>query len=44
MLIGVIKAVNFKNITAFGLDVSWSRIEVSKKWVEENSVIINLFA
>ena len=42
-LTGVIKAVNCKNIAAFGLDVSWSRIEVAKEWAEENSVISNLF-
>ena len=42
-LTGVVKAVNCKNISAFGLDVSWSRIKVAREWVEENSVDSNLF-
>jgi SAM-dependent methyltransferase len=42
-LTGVIKAVNCKNTSAFGLDVSWSRIKVAKKWAEENAVDTNLF-
>jgi ubiquinone/menaquinone biosynthesis C-methylase UbiE len=40
---GVIKAINCDNTSAFGLDVSWSRIKVGKKWVEENDVDCTLF-
>ncbi len=40
---GVVKAINCKNTSAFGLDVSWSRIKVAKKWVEENAVDSRLF-
>src|SRR3989338_2305616 len=30
-LTGVMKAVNCKNLSAFGLDVSWSRIKVARE-------------
>lgn len=42
-LTGVIKAVNCQNLTAFGFDVSWSRIKVAREWAEENSVDSSLF-
>jgi ubiquinone/menaquinone biosynthesis C-methylase UbiE len=42
-LAGVIKAVNCKNLSAFGLDVSWSRIKVAREWAKENSVDSSLF-
>lgn len=42
-LIGVMKAVNCKNLSSFGLDVSWSRIKVAREWAEENSIDSSLF-
>jgi hypothetical protein len=42
-LTGVMKATKCKNISAFGLDISWSRIFFAKKWVKSNSVNPCLF-
>jgi SAM-dependent methyltransferase len=42
-LAGVIKATKCKNISAFGFDISWSRISIAKKWVKNNSVNPCLF-
>lgn len=42
-LAGVIKAINSPDISAFGLDVSWSRINVANKWAKENSTKCSLF-
>ena len=42
-LTGVIKAIRRTNISAFGLDVSWSRIKIAREWAEENSVDSNFF-
>lgn len=42
-LTGVMKAIRCTDISAFGLDVSWSRIKVAREWAEENSVNSNLF-
>ena len=42
-LAGVMKATKCKNISAFGFDISWSRISVAKKWVKNNSVDPCLF-
>ncbi len=42
-LTGVIKAINCKNVSYFGFDLSWSRISVANKWATENSVAPRLF-
>lgn len=42
-LAGVIKAISSTDISAFGLDVSWSRINVASKWIKENSSKCSLF-
>jgi hypothetical protein len=42
-LTGVIKAVSCKDVSAFGFDISWSRVTVGQKWATENSVTPCLF-
>ena len=42
-LTGVMKALNCSGINPFGLDVSWSRINVAQKWAEKNAVEARLF-
>jgi hypothetical protein len=42
-LTGVVIDLNCKNISAFGLDVCWSRIKVAREWAEENAVDSTLF-
>lgn len=42
-LAGVMKAMNCQDITAYGFDLSWSRISVAQKWTKDNSVTPHLF-
>ncbi len=42
-LTGVMKAMNCQDISAYGFDLSWSRISVGQKWSEDNSVTPRLF-
>lgn len=42
-LTGVMKAINCKDVTAFGFNLSWSRVAVGQKWATENSVTPRLF-
>ena len=42
-LAGVMKAINYQDISAYGFDLSWSRISAAKKWAEENLVTPHLF-
>lgn len=39
----VMKELGRHDLSAFGFDVSWSRINVAKEWIAENSVAANLF-
>ena len=42
-LAGVMKAIECQDISAYGFDLSWSRISVAQKWAEENSITPRLF-
>lgn len=42
-LTGVIKALNCKDVSPFGFDISWSRVTVGQKWTAENLVSPRLF-
>jgi len=42
-LAGLMKAITAQGISAYGFDLSWSRISVAQKWMEENSVKARLF-
>lgn len=42
-LTGVIKAINCQEISAYGFDLSWSRISVAQKWAQESLVNPFLF-
>jgi hypothetical protein len=42
-LTGVIKAITAQGISAYGFDLSWSRISVAQKWMDEKSVKARLF-
>jgi hypothetical protein len=42
-LSGVLNALNFNNVNAYGLDLSWSRILVGRDWSEEQKNSPKLF-
>lgn len=42
-LVGLMNELSSKKITAYGFDLSWSRISVANKWVFENKLNANLF-
>lgn len=42
-LAGLMKAITAQGISAYGFDLSWSRISVAQKWMDENSVKARLF-
>ena len=42
-LSGVVKLLNSFDISALGFDISWSRVNVAKKWISENGIEANLF-
>ena len=42
-LAGPMKAITAQGISAYGFDLSWSRISVAQKWMDENSVKARLF-
>jgi len=42
-LAGVMNAITAKCISAFGFDLSWSRISMGQKWIDEKSVLARLF-
>ncbi len=42
-LSGVMKTIDQPELSAFGFDVSWSRIKVGQDWVKENSINARLF-
>jgi SAM-dependent methyltransferase len=43
-LAGVLKAIGRQDISAFGFDISWSRLMEGKKWCQFNSVNPTLFS
>ena len=42
-LVGVIKSLSLPNLDFYGFDLSWSRIMIANKWIEENGLKSNLF-
>ena len=42
-LAGLMKAVTAQGISAYGFDLSWSRIAIAKGWIDEKSVKARLF-
>ena len=42
-LAGLMKAITAQDISAYGFDLSWSRISVAQKWMDEKSVKARLF-
>jgi SAM-dependent methyltransferase len=42
-LVGVINAIKIADISAYGFDLSWSRINVANNWVAENNLAATLF-
>lgn len=42
-LAGVMNAITAQCISAYGLDLSWSRISIAQRWIDERSVKARLF-
>ena len=42
-LAGVMNAITAQGISAYGLDLSWSRISIAQRWIDERSVKARLF-
>jgi SAM-dependent methyltransferase len=42
-LAGLMKAITAQGISAYGFDLSWSRIAIAKRWMDEKSVKARLF-
>jgi SAM-dependent methyltransferase len=42
-LAGVVSALGIDNVSAYGFDLSWSRIAIANRWTSENNVKAKLF-